>query len=150
MTNFKNVLPTLRFSREFGLVFFWICWFFEDLQVACFWLVLIKICLFFELVFCRFLFCGLLFFRILWHFCFLDLLQNQIWACFWVNLHILCLFFRICFPAFIFNFLAGFMFFEFSYRLQVGLVFFPLNCLFWACFTNLFACFYKITWHHCL
>jgi len=31
------VLPTLRFSREFGLVFLWSCGFFEDLRVACFW-----------------------------------------------------------------------------------------------------------------
>jgi len=31
------VLPTLRFSREFGLVLLWICGFFEGLRPACFW-----------------------------------------------------------------------------------------------------------------
>jgi len=31
------VLPTLWFSREFGLSFLWSCGFFQDLRVACFW-----------------------------------------------------------------------------------------------------------------
>jgi len=28
-------------------------------------------------------------------------------------------------------------------------LFFPLNYLFWACFSNFLACFHKTTWHHC-
>jgi len=41
------VLPTLRFSREFGLVFCGVASFFDDFWVACFGLVLIETCLFF-------------------------------------------------------------------------------------------------------
>ena len=59
-----TVLPTLRFYREFGLVFF------VELRVflkACglllFRHVSIDICLFFGLFFCRFMFCGLFFFQ---------------------------------------------------------------------------------------
>ena len=41
------------------------------------------------------------------------------------------LFFRICLPAFIFNLPAGFIFFEFSYQMQVERsVFFNFACLF--------------------
>jgi len=36
---------------------------------------------------------------------------------------------------------------EFFYQTHARLVF-PLNYTFWACFSNLLACFYKITWHH--
>ena len=35
--SFIAVLPTLRFTRETGLVLLWSCVFFEDLLVACFW-----------------------------------------------------------------------------------------------------------------
>jgi len=114
-----------------------------------FGLVLIKSCSFFGLVFCKFLFCGLHFFQILWHYCRFSLLQNEIWAWFCVNLHILGLFFRICLPAFIFDLPASFTFFEFPYQTHVRLVFFLLIYLFFACFSNLLSCFYKITWHHC-
>ena len=59
-----TVLPTLRFSREFGLVFCGVAFFLK----ACGWLlfrhVSIDICLFFGLVFCRFMLCRLFFFSI--------------------------------------------------------------------------------------
>jgi len=86
-------LPTLQFSREFGLVFCGDAVFLKTCGLLVCGLVLIKICLFFGLVFCRFLFCGLLFFQILWHFCSFNSLQNEIWECFCVNLDILGLFF---------------------------------------------------------
>ena len=101
----------------------------------------------FNFFFCRFLFCGLLFFQILWHFCFFNLLLKAYWACFYENFLILGLFFRICLPAFLLNFLAEFF---------VLLIFHANGC--WACFSvkwpvfGLFfkvACFCKITWHHC-
>jgi len=38
-------------------------------------------------------------------------------------------------------------FFEFPCQTHVDLVF-PLNYPFWACSSNLLACFFKITWHH--
>jgi len=37
LTNYKAVLPILRFSREFGLIFCVVAGFFQDLRVACFW-----------------------------------------------------------------------------------------------------------------
>jgi len=43
----KPVLPTLRFSRKFGLVFLWICVFLKTCGLLAFGLVLIKICVFF-------------------------------------------------------------------------------------------------------
>ena len=99
------VLPTLRFSRKFRLVFF-----VEVFLKTCGLLVLIEICLFFGLVFCRFLFCGLLFFQILWHFYCLNLLLKAYWACFCEDLLILGLFFQICHPDSLFDFLANFAF----------------------------------------
>jgi len=63
------VLPNLRFPREFGLVFF--CGFAGFLkagELLVFGLVLIKICLFFGIVFCSFLYYGLLFFKFYGHF----------------------------------------------------------------------------------
>jgi len=100
MRCYTSVLPTLQFSCEFGFVFF------VNLK-ACgllvFGLVFIKICLFFGLVFCRYLHCGLLFYQTSWPFCFFNLLQNEIWACFCRNLLILGLVFQSCFPVFVFN-----------------------------------------------
>jgi len=49
----------MRFSHEFGLIFLWVCGFFEDLLVASFRACFNKN----FLVFCTFLFCGLLFFK---------------------------------------------------------------------------------------
>ena len=60
------VLPTLRFSREFGLVFFWICGFFWRVA-GCLFLGLfcLKIAYFWACFFANFLISGLLF----WNCC---------------------------------------------------------------------------------
>jgi len=88
------VLPTLRLSREFGLVF---CGgaFFKACGLLVPELVLIEICLFLAD-----LFCGLPFFRILWHFCCFNLLLTAYWACFYENLLIFNLFFSDLPPYF--------------------------------------------------
>ena len=114
----------MRFSREIGLVFLWSCVFFKACGLHVFGLVVNEFCLFFGLVFGRFLFCGLLFFKILWHFCSFNLLLKAYWACFYENFLIWGLFFRIGLPAFLFNFLADFF---------VLLNFHANGC--WACFS---------------
>ena len=59
-----TVLPTLRFSRQFGLVFFVdLLVFLKTCGLLVFGLVFTEFCSFFGLVFCRFLFCGLLCFK---------------------------------------------------------------------------------------
>jgi len=55
--------------------------------------------------------------------------------------------FRICLPAFLFHFLVDFSFCWIFLPTHVELVF-RLNYRFLACFSNLLACFCKITWHH--
>jgi len=105
-----------------------------------FGLVLIEICLFFGLVFCRFLFCGLPFFQILWHFYCLNLLLKACWACFCEDLLILGLCFRICHPDSLFDFLANFSFcwiflpthfgLVFSVKLPIFGLLFKFTCLF--------------------
>jgi len=69
-----------------NLAFFpriWACFlvelrfFFKTCGLLVFGLVSIEFCLFFGLVFCR-----LLFFQILWHFCRFNLLLKAYWACF--------------------------------------------------------------------
>jgi len=137
-----TVLPTLRFSREFGLVFLWSCGFFWRLA-GCFSFGLFQLIFacFLGLFFCRFMFCGLFFFQYLWHFCCFNVLLKAYWVCFYENLLILGLFFRIYLLDFLFNFLADFSFCWIFMPTHVGLVF-RLNYLFLACFC-------KITWHHC-
>jgi len=110
-------------------------------------LILIEIRLFFGVVFRRFLFCGLLFFQILWDICCFNILLKAYWACFYKKIFILDLFLRICHLAFIFNFLAGFSFCWIFLPTHVGLVF-RWNYRFLACFSNLLVCFCNITWHH--
>jgi len=138
------VLPTLRFSRKFGLVFLWSCRFFlRTYGLLVFGLVLIEICLFFA------------------DFCFAD--------CFFSNFMAILLFestaksilgvflrrfahfglvFRICHPDSLFDFPANFSFCWIFLPTHFGLVF-CLNYLFLACFSNFLACSWKITWHHC-
>jgi len=133
----KAVLPTLWFSHEFGLVFFVeLEFFFEDLQLACFWACFNWNLLVFGLVFCR-----LLVIQILWHFCSFNLLLKAFWVCFCEILLILGLFFQICHLAFLFNFLADFWFSWIFLPTHVGLVF-RLNYLFLA-YSNSLACFCK-------
>jgi len=86
-----TVLPTLRFSREFGLVFLWSWGFFLELA-GCFSFGL------FQLIFACFLqICVLriVFFQCLWHFCCFNVQLKAYWVCFYENLLILGLFFRI-------------------------------------------------------
>jgi len=129
------VLPTLRFSRKFGLVFLSSCGLFQDLRVACFiWNLL---------VFYKFAFCKFLFFQISWHFWSFNLLLRAIWACFCENLLILDLFLLICLiPAFLFNFPADSFFCWIFLQTHVGLVF-RLNYLFWAFVSNYLPVFAK-------
>jgi len=123
------VLPTLRVSRKFGLVFLWSCGFFEDLRVACFnWNFLV-----FWVCFLQISVLQIAFFQILWHFCCLNLLLKAYWACFCEDLLILGLFFRICHPDSLFDFLANFSFCWIFLPKHFGLVF-RLNDLFLACF----------------
>ena len=122
LQNFETLIYSrLRFPANLGLFF---CGFtyFSRLAVACFWVVLIKICSFFGLVFADVCFLDC-FFQILWFFCCFNLLQNEICACFCVNCTFLACFFRICFPAFIFLFTCLF---------DVFLSFLPIATL--ACF----------------
>jgi len=83
------VLPTLRFSRGFGLVFLWICVFFEDLGVACFWAYFDQNLLVFWACFLQISVMRIAFFQILWPVCSFNLLQNELWACLCANLLIL-------------------------------------------------------------
>jgi len=123
MVERSAVLPTLRFSREFALVFLWSCGLFlKTCGLLVYGIILIEICLFFGLAFCRFLFCRLLFFQILWHFCRFNVLLKAYWACFCENLLILGLFFRICQPDFYLIFLLIFRFVEFSCERILGLL----------------------------
>ena len=133
------VLPTLPFSREFGLIF-------VELRVflkTCGLLVLNEICLFLQISVLR-----IAFFQIWRHFCCFNALLKTYLACFYENLLNLGLFFRICLPAFLFNFVANFSFCWAFLPTHVGLIF-RWNYLFLPCFSNLLACFCKITWHHC-
>jgi len=100
------MLPTLRFSLEFGLVFCGVAVLFEDLRVACFMGFQIEIaCLFFADF--SFADCIFSYFMALLRFQFT---ASVYWACFYENLLILGLFFRICLPTCSFDFLADFSF----------------------------------------
>jgi len=131
------MLPALRFSREFGLVFLWSCGLFWRLTGClflglCNWNLLV-----FGLVFCRFLFFRLLLFQIFWHFCCFNLLLKVILTCFCENLLILGLFFRMRLPAFLCNFPPDFLF---------CWIFLPDAC--WTCFLvklPILGLFFKFT-----
>ena len=125
------------FPANLGLFFCGVAGCFEDLRVACFWACLIEICLFFGLVFCRFLFFRLLLFQIFWHFCCFNLLLKVILTCFCENLLILGLFFRMRLPAFLCNFPPDFLF---------CWIFLPDAC--WTCFLvklPILGLFFKFT-----
>jgi len=120
----RAVWPTLRFSREFGLVFCGVA-FFKVLRAACFWASFIWHLLFFWVFFFTDL-CSAdcFFFQILWHCWSFNLLLRTIWACFSGNLLFLGLFLLMCLLAFLFNFPADFFF---------CWIFLPNPC--WACFS---------------
>ena len=114
----QQVLPTLRFSHEFGIVFLWSCGFFEDLLGPWFWA-----CFFAE-------FCFVDFFQNLQHFCCFNVLQKAIWTYFCVNLLILSLFFRFRLPAFVLLAAVFIVFFNFPTK-RILDIFFRLNYLIW-------------------
>ena len=134
-----SVFPRIR------TCFLWSCGFFEDLQVACFWACfnwnfLVFWACFLQISALRIVF----FFKFLWHFYCCNLLRKAYWACFCENMFILGLFFRICNHDFLFDFLADFSFGWIFLPTHFGLVF-RLNYRFLACFSNLLACFCKMT-----
>jgi len=141
------VLPTLRFSRQVGLVFLWNWVFFEDLRVACFWACFNWNLLVFWACFLQISVLPIAFSsNFMAIFCF-NLFLKAYWECFGENFVILDLFFRICHHAFLFNFLADFSFCYIFLPTHV-VIFFQSNYLFLACFSYFLACFCKITWHH--
>jgi len=126
------VLPTSRFSREFGLVVCQVAGFLNTCKLLVIGLVLFEICLFFS----KFVFWRLLFFQILWHFWSFNLLLRAIWACFCENLLILGLFLLMCLiPAFIFN-LSADLCFCWIFLPSPCWACFRLNYLFWAFVSN--------------
>jgi len=136
LLNLAAVLPTLRFSREFGLVFLWICVFLKICGLLVYGLVLIEIFLVFGLVFCRFLLCGLLFFKIFGTFAFLIYCLR----------HFGRVFVKICsFWACFFGFATRN--FYLIFLLIFDLLHFPASA-FWACFSvklPIFGLFFKFT-----
>jgi len=140
------VLPTLWFSRDFGL-FLWSCGFFEDLQVTCFW-----VCFNWNLFVFWTCFLQISVLRIAFFSNFVALLLFQFTAkgilgVFLWKLLIFSLIFRVCLPAFLFNFVADFSLCWIFLPTHVELVY-GRNCLFLDCFFNLLACFCEITRHH--
>ena len=149
--NWVAVLPTLRFSHEFGLVFFvdlWSCGFFFWRLAGCLFLGLFNWnLLVFWAWFLHISVLRIAFFQMLWHFCcFKFILLKAYWACFCENLLILGLFFRICHHDFLFDFLADFCFVEFS--CQRTLACFSVKLRILGLFFK-FTYSWKITWDHC-
>jgi len=136
------------FPAKLGLFFCGVAGFYEGLRVACFWacckwnLLVFWACFFPDFCFvdCFFSnFTALLLFQftakgilgvLLWKFPHFGLVFSDLPPCFF------CLIFLL-----ILSFCWIFM------PTDVGLVF-RLDYLFLACFSNLLACFCKITWHH--
>jgi len=126
------VLPTLWFSREFGLVFFEVAGFLKTCGLLVFGLVLTEICLFFGLVFADFCFLIAFSSNFMAILCF-NFLQKAYCACFCENLVILDLFFRIATLLFYLNYLLIFLFVAFSCQRMLGLFFGQITC-FWFVF----------------
>jgi len=116
-------LPTLRFSREFWLVFCGVAVFLKTCGLLVSGVVLNEICLFFGLVFRRFLFCGLPFFQILWHFCCFNVPLKAYWACFSSICSFWACLFGLASLLFYLIFLLIFRFVEFSCQCMLGLFF---------------------------
>ena len=129
-----SVLPTLRFSREFGLAFFVeLQLFLNTCGLFAFGLVFIEICLFF----CRFLFCRLLFFKCYGTFAVQFTAKGTLGVFLWKFSHFGLVFsdlppwFFICFSCWFFvllNFPANTFCASFSVKLPI--LFFKLTCLF--------------------
>jgi len=132
-----------RFPHELGRFSVELRFFFEDLQVACFWACFNWNLLVFGLVSSR-----LLFFKFYGTFavsiyCYRHIGHvfvkiSSFWACF----------FRFASLHFYLIFMLIFCFTDFFCQHMLGL-FFGLITYFWLAFPNLLACFCKITWHHC-
>ena len=112
-----SVLPTLRFSREFGLVFFVELRFFLRLAGCLFQL---KFTRFFGLFVADFCFSDCFFFKFYGNFLF-QFAPKGMWVCFCKNLVILSVFFRICHHPFLNNLLADFLFCCISCQCMLGL-----------------------------
>jgi len=138
-----SVLPTLRFSHEFGLVFLWSCVFLNTCG-----LLLIEISLFLGLFFVDFYLVDCFFFKFYGTFSVLIYCQRQVGRFFAKICSFSGCFFGCVSLFFYLIFLPIFFFAEFSCQTHVGV--FRLNYLFWPCFSNLLAYFCKITWHHCI
>jgi len=142
----ESVLPTLRFSRKFGLVFLWICGFFKTCGLLVFGLVLIEFCLFFGL-FLQISVLRIAFFSNFMALLLFEFTAKSILGVFLWSLLILGLFFWIFHPDSLFDFLANFSFCWIFLPTHFRLVF-RLNYLFLTYFSNSLACSWKITWHH--
>ena len=119
----RAVLPALRFSREFGLVVCVFAFFLKTYGLLVFGVLLIEICLFFGLVFCRFLFWDCFLFKFcgtfavsiycLWHIGRVFVKICSFWACI----------FEFASLLFCLIFLLIFRFVEFSCQRTLGMLF---------------------------
>jgi len=147
LLDWQQCCQPCSFPANLGLFFFGVAGFFEDLLVACFWAcfnwnLLVFWACFLQISVLRIAFLSNFMALVLFEF-------TAYWACFCKDLLILGLFFRICHPDSLFDFLANFSFCWIFLPTHFGLIF-RLNYLFLACFSNLLACSWKITWRHWL
>ena len=125
--------------------FLWSCGFFEDLRVGCFWACFNWNLLLFWAVFSQISLLRIAFFKFygtftasiyyLRHIGRVFMKIYSFWACFFG------------FASLLFN-----LIFLLSFRVFLPMhveLLFRLTYRFLACFSNLLACFCKITWHHC-
>jgi len=132
---------------RFWACFLWSCVFFKTCGLLVFGLVLIEICLFFEIVFADFCFEDCFFSNFMALSLFQFARKGILGVFLWKFVHF----------GLVFSDLPPWFFIWFSCWYFV-LLDFPANT-FWACssvklpmlacFSNLLACFCKITWHHC-
>ena len=127
------------FPRIRACFFCGIASFCEDMRVACFWVCFNWNLLVFWACFFRFLFCGLLFFKLCGTFLFQFIAKDNL-GVFCENIILLGVFFRMCLPVFLFSFAADFLFCWifllnacwacFSVKLPILGLFFKFTCLF--------------------
>jgi len=131
-----SVLPILRFFREFGLDFLWICVFLKTCGLLVFGLVLIKICLFYA----DFCIADCFFIKLHGHFALSIYCKTKFWRVFVYIYSFGACFFRICLTVSVFNQPAVFLFFSiflpnarracFSVDLPILSLLFKFACLF--------------------
>jgi len=124
-----TVLPTLRFYREFGLVFLWSCGFFWRLA-GCFsfGLFLLIFACFLGLFFADLCFADCFLFQYLWHFCCFNVQLKAHWVCFTKICSFWACFFGFTSLTFYLIFLLIFRFVEFSCQRMLGLFFGWITC----------------------